>query len=61
MFTHDVGSLPVGIAIDRSGNVWVTNDTSPGTVTGIVGVAAGPQYVPVNGAGGPVFSGGGNW
>ena len=30
-----VGFTPAGIASDKSGNIWVTNDTSPGSVTEI--------------------------
>ncbi|MCL4558961.1 MAG: hypothetical protein M1491_10150 [Deltaproteobacteria bacterium] len=36
-----------GIAIDPSGNVWVTDfdfNTDADTVTGLMGVAKGPQY-----------------
>ena len=31
----DLGFTPAGIAVDSSNNVWVTNDTSPGSVTEI--------------------------
>lgn len=55
--TYAVGSGPVGIAIDASGNVWVTN-SGGNNVTEIVGVATGPQYFPYSG---PQFPGGGNW
>ncbi len=32
-------NYPTGIAVDGSGNVWVTNDSSKGSVTELKGVA----------------------
>ncbi len=54
--TYTVGSGPRGIAIDATDYVWVSNEYSY-AVTGIIGVAKGPQYFPYKG---PVFPGGGN-
>jgi len=41
--TFTVGSVPLGIAIDASGNVWVANYSS-NNVEELVGVATGSQY-----------------
>ncbi len=51
--TYTVGKDAIDIAIDGSGNVWVTN-LSSNTVTELVGVAKGPQYWPYTGPQWPV-------
>ena len=55
--THVTGSQPYGLAIDKSGNVWVTNygNGTPGTgfmnsnVQEYMGAAKGSQFFPYSG------------
>ena len=55
--TYNVGFGPWGVAIDTSGNAWIT-DPSSNLLFELVGVAKGPQYWPYTG---PQFPGGGNF
>ena len=48
---------PQGIAIDKSGDLWITNNGG-NTVTELAGITTGPQYFPYTG---PQFPGGGNY
>jgi len=54
---YNVGRFPMGIVVDKYGNIWVTN-SADNTVTELIGITNGPQYWPYQG---PISPGGGNF